>query len=115
MARAPARRRGLLVGAGALLLVMVLALVAARRVTLLVLDVPEKRATLLVKRSPALGMRFVESEASLCDRQKPGSPLHSIALPASFCPLALATGPVTSERNVLLRLPFVAALHRLAG
>jgi hypothetical protein len=108
------RRNSLFVLAGALL-VAVLATVAARRVTLLVLDVPDRQATLLVKRSPALGMRLVETEASLCGRQGPGSPLHSLTLPASFCPLALATGPVTREGNVLLSLPFMRALHRLAG
>ena len=108
-------RKRLFVLAGALLLVAILATVAARRVTLLVLDVPERQATLLVKRSPALGMRLVETEASLCRRQGPGSPLHSLMLPASFCPLALATGPVTRDANVLLSLPFVRALHRLAG
>ena len=88
---------------------------AAGQVTLLVLDVPEHRASLLVKRSGLLGMRLIESETSLCQRQGPGSPLHSISLPTNFCALALASGSVASERNLLLRLPFSSVLHSLVG
>lgn len=104
-----------LVAAAALAAAAILLIVAARHVTLLVLDVPERRATLVVKRSASLGMRLVESETSLCRRQGPGSALFSLSLPLSFCPLALAKGPVASERNVLLSLPFSRVLHDWAG
>lgn len=95
----------------AMVIVAVLATAAIRQVTVLVLDVPEHRATLLVKRSAAYEMRLLESEASICERQRPGSPLHSVYLSASFCPLAMATSTAASGSNVLLRLPFVPALH----
>ncbi|HEX2541409.1 MAG TPA: hypothetical protein VHM00_10040 [Caldimonas sp.] len=95
--------------------VAILLIVAARQVTLLVLDVPDRRATLVVKRSPALGMRLIESESSLCGRQGPGSPLFSLSLPTSLCPFALAKGPAASGRNLLLSLPFSRTLHGWAG
>lgn len=108
------RRRSWALGAGALLAVALLAAVQARHVTVLVVDVPEHRATLLIRRAPALGMRFIDSAGSLCRRQSPGSPLHSLSLPPSFCPLALASGPFVTGRNLLLRLPFLGVLERIA-
>jgi hypothetical protein len=109
------RRRAAIVAAAMVATAAILGIVAARQVTLLVLDVPDHRATLLVKRSQALGMGLLESEASLCRRQSPGSPLFSLSLPVSFCPVALAKGPVASGRNVLLSLPFSRVLHGWAG
>ena len=105
------RRRAAIVAASVLAAAAILGIAAARQVTFLVLDVPERRATLIVKRSGSLGMRLIESETSLCRRQGPGSPLHSLSLPPSFCPLALATGSVTSGSNLLLSLPFSGVLH----
>lgn len=90
-------------------------LAAGSRVTLLVLDVPDRQATLLVKRSATLGMGWLESEVTLCRRQPPGSPLHSVMLTPEFCPLALAAGQETRGERVLLTLPFLAWLHGLAG
>ncbi|OVZ65978.1 hypothetical protein CDO46_03660 [Pigmentiphaga sp. NML030171] len=89
--------------------------IAGSRVTLLVLDVPDRQATLLVKRSATLGMGWLESETTLCRRQQPGSPLHSVMLSPDFCPLALAAGQETRGERVLLTLPFMAWLHGLAG
>jgi hypothetical protein len=89
--------------------------VAAREVTVLVLDVPDHRATLLVKRTPTLGMGLIESETTICSRQGPGMPLHSVILPAPFCPLALAGSPFVTGKNVLLSLPFLKVLHAAAG
>lgn len=89
--------------------------VAARDVTVLVLDVPDHRATLLVKRTPSLGMGLIESETTICRRQGPGTPLHSVILPASFCPFALAGSPLVGGKNVLLSLPFLKVLHAAAG
>ena len=109
------RRRAAIVAASVLAPAAILVIAAARQVTLLVLDVPERRATLIVKRSGSLGMRLTESETSLCQRQGPGSPLHSLSLPPSFCPLALASGPVASGSNVLLKLPFSRVLHGWVG
>lgn len=91
------------------------AALAAREVTVLVLDVPEHRATRLVKRTPSLGMGLIESETTICSRQGPGTPLHSVVLPASFCPFALAGSPLGSLNNVLLSLPFLKVLHAAAG
>ena len=109
------RRSAAVVGAAALAATAIVVFAAARHVTVLVLDVPDRHATLVVKRSQALGMRLIESEASLCGRQGPGSPLFSLSLPVSFCPLALAKGPAASGRNLLLSLPFSRGLHRWAG
>ena len=109
------RRRAAIVAASVLAAAAILVIAAARQVTLLVLDVPERRATLIVKRSGSLGMRLIESETSLCRRQGPGSPLHSLSLPPSFCPLALASGLVASGSNLLLSLPFSKALHDWAN
>ena len=108
-------RRHAAIAAIALAAVAILLMVGARQVTLLVIDVPERRATLVVKRSGALNMRLLESESSLCSRQGPGSPLFSLGLPAAFCALALAKGPVASGGNLLLTLPFSRTLHRWAG
>ena len=93
----------------------IVAVLAALEVTVLVLDVPEHRATLLVKRSPSLGMGLIESETTICRRQAPGTPLHSVVLPASFCPFALAGSPLIRGNNVLLSLPFLKVLHSAAG
>ena len=109
------RRRAVILAASALAAAAILVVAAARQVTFLVLDVPERRATLIVKRSGSLGMRLIESETSLCRRQGPGSPLHSLSLPPSFCPLALASGLVASGSNLLLSLPFSKALHDWAN
>jgi hypothetical protein len=109
------RSRGAGIATVALAAAAILLVVAARQVTLLVLDVPERRATLVVKRNASLGMQLIESEASLCRRQRPGSVLFSLSLPASFCPLALAKGPVVNGSNVLLYLPFSRVLHDWAG
>ena len=105
----------MILAASALAAAAILVVAAARQVTFLVLDVPERRATLIVKRSGSLGMRLIESETSLCRRQGPGSPLHSLSLPPSFCPLALASGLVASGSNLLLSLPFSKALHDWAN
>ncbi|OVZ61255.1 hypothetical protein CDO44_06345 [Pigmentiphaga sp. NML080357] len=108
-------RKGILVSAAVALGVLLAAgAMAASRVTLLVLNVPDRQATLLVKRSPALGMGWLESETTLCRRQQPGSPLHSVMLPPAFCPLALATSPETRGESLLLRLPYMGWLHRMA-
>lgn len=104
-----------MVAAVALAAAAILLVVATRRVTLLVLDVPERRATLIVKRSTSFGMRLIESEASLCRRQGPGSALFSLSLPMSFCPLALANSPVANGSNVLIGLPYSRVLHDWAG
>ena len=109
------RRRAVILAASALAAAAILVIAAARQVTFLVLDVPERRATLIVKRSGSLGMRLIESETSLCRRQGPGSPLHSLSLPPAFCPLALASGLVASGSNLLLSLPFSKALHDWAN
>lgn len=101
--------------AGVLAALVIILIIASRQITLLVLDVPERRETLVVKRIPALGMRLIESEASLCNRQGPGSALFSLSLPVAFCPLALAKGPLTSGSRVLLSLPFSKLLHDWAG
>ncbi|KQP19582.1 hypothetical protein ASF43_28760 [Pseudorhodoferax sp. Leaf267] len=87
--------------------------VGASRVTLLVLDAPERRATLLLPRSARYGMRLVESEASLCARQGPGSPLHSVYLAPEFCPLAVATS-VAAPGRAWVELPYLPALRTLA-
>lgn len=86
--------------------------VAARQLTLLVLDVPQHQATLLVKRDPALDMRLLDTETSLCRRQRAGSPLHSVMLPATFCPAALVTSSTARGDNVLVSLPFAGWLHQ---
>jgi hypothetical protein len=88
---------------------------AAPKLTVLVLDVPDHRSTLLVKRVPSLKMGLIESETSICRRQGPGTPLHSVVLPASFCPYALAGSPLIGGNNVLLSLPFMKVLHSAAG
>ena len=91
------------------------ALVAgASRITLLVLDVPDRRATLVLPRSAHYNMRLLESEASLCARQRPGSPLHSVYLPAGFCPLALASS-VAAPGRAWVELPYMPALRMLAA
>ena len=105
------RRRAAIVAASVLAAATTLAIAAARQVTFLVLDLPVRRATLIVKRSGSLGMRLIESETSLCRRQGPGSPLPSLSLPPSFCPLALASGSVASGSNLLLSLPFSKVVH----
>ena len=87
--------------------------VGASRITLLVLDVPERRATLVLPRAAGYNMRLLESEATLCARQGPGSPLHSVYLPAGFCPLALATS-VAAPGRVWVELPYLPALRALA-
>lgn len=83
---------------------------AAGRVTILVLDAPDRQATLVLPRSRLYGMRSLESETSLCARQRPGSPLHSIHLPPEFCPMALATG-VAAPGQEWMALPYLPALR----
>ncbi|MPS27067.1 MAG: hypothetical protein E2576_17350 [Alcaligenaceae bacterium] len=110
-------RKPIAIASGLVVLAALLAAgsAAGSRVTVLVLDVPDRQATLLVRRSAALGMGWLESEATLCRRQAPGSPLHSVMLSPEFCPLALAAGRETRGERVLLTLPFQAWLHGLAG
>lgn len=109
------RKRLLVITLGVLSIGAIVAAWAAREVTVLVLDVPEHRATLVVKRTASLGMGLIESETTICSRQRPGMPLHSVVLPASFCPFALAGSPLVSGSNVLLSLPFLKVLHAAAG
>jgi hypothetical protein len=109
------RRRAAGAAAVTLAAAAIVLVAAARQVTFLVLDVPERRATLVVKRSAALGMRLVETESTVCGRQGPGSPLFSLSLPVSFCPFALAKGPAANGDNLLLSLPFSRTLHGWAG
>ncbi|MEF7612300.1 hypothetical protein V4F39_00165 [Aquincola sp. MAHUQ-54] len=85
---------------------------AASRITVLVLDVPERRATVVLPRSEVYRMRLLESEATLCARQGPGSPLHSVYLPADFCPLAVASS-VAAPGRALLELPYLPALRHI--
>jgi hypothetical protein len=106
-------KKATLVLCGAALLTAAAAF-AAPRVTILVLDVPEHRATLLVKRSTVPGLRFLDSAGSLCRRQGPGSPLHSVYLGPTFCHLTVVHSGIASGENVYLRLPFSSALHALA-
>ena len=60
-------------------------------------------------------MGLIESETTICRRQGPGTPLHSVVLPATFCPFALAGSPLVNGKNVLLSLPFLKVLHQAAG
>ncbi|MDX3906593.1 MAG: hypothetical protein QHC78_12975 [Pigmentiphaga sp.] len=101
--------------AAALAVLLTAGVAASRQLTLLVINVPDRQATLLVKRSEALDMSLLESETSLCRRQGPGSPLHSVMLPPAFCPLALAASREVQGERVLLSLPYMPWLHRLAS
>ena len=87
---------------------------AASRITLLVMDVPERRATVVLPRSERYNMRLLESEATLCARQGPGSPLHSVYLPPSFCPLALATSVAAPGRG-WVELPYWPVVREWAA
>jgi hypothetical protein len=77
---------------------------AATRWSMLLLDAPGPPAALVVQRDAAIGMRPFDSACRLCARQRPGSPLHSVLLPPSYCPLALAAGPWLDDERVLLRV-----------
>ena len=77
---------------------------AAGRFTLLVLQDTAEPALLVVERKPAYRMRWIETEASLCGRQRQGSPLHSVHLPASFCRAAVPVS-VAGPGDLWLKLP----------
>lgn len=113
MRRHAQRRRPLawLLLAAALLVALA---AAASRFTVLLIDQPGRQATVLLPRTAPYGMGLVETEASLCARQGPGSPLHSVHLPPEFCPLAVATG-LAAPGRALLELPHWPALRRWAG
>lgn len=103
-------RRSVRIGAGLLACALVVLALAGSRLTLLVLDVPDRRATLLLPRSAPYGMGLLETETSLCARQGPGSPLHSLHLPPQFCPMALATG-IAAPGRALVELPYLGVLR----
>lgn len=88
--------------------------VAANRIAILVVDLPEQHATLVVERSAVPGLRWLDNTGSLCRRQRPGSPLHSIYLGPAFCERAVTFDGMAAGENVYLRLPFSAWLHALA-
>ena len=103
-------------GRGWLLLALGLAALAlaASRLTVLSIDQPGRQATVLLPRAASYGMGLLETDTSLCARQGPGSPLHSVHLPREFCPMAVATG-LAAPGRALLELPYWPALRRWAG
>lgn len=91
-----------------------LATTAASRVSILTVDLPDRRETLVVKRSAVPALRFLDSAEAVCRRQPPGSPLRSIYLGDAFCQQAVALAVDVGGDAVRLRLPFSPALHALA-
>lgn len=87
---------------------------AASRVSILTVDLPERRETLVVQRSAIPALRFVDSAEAVCRRQPPGSPLRSIYLGEAFCRHAVALAVDAGGDAVHLRLPFSPAIHALA-
>jgi hypothetical protein len=87
---------------------------AASRLAILVVDLPEQRATLVLKRSAVPGLRGLDTTGAVCERQGPGSPLHSIYLGTAFCEKAVTMEGMAAGENVYLRLPFSARLQALA-
>lgn len=88
---------------------------AASHVSILVVDLPGHRGTLLVERSSVPGLRLLDSPEAVCRRQGPGSPLRSIYLGDDFCQRAVLLFADAGGRRAGARLPYSRTLHALAG